>query len=122
MIPQIQSSSRSEAALTRWGRLIVRHRWAAIAVPMLLTAFFVSYLPNLTLDNSTEAFLHPDDPATIRYRAFRDSFGRDDRIIIALAPEDAFSADFLKKLRRSRVGTPIRSVARSGWRIRYSSS
>ncbi len=100
---QPHSTSRSEAALTHWGRFIVRHRWAAITISLLFTAFFVSYLPQLTLDNSTEAFLHPDDPASIRYRAFRDRFDRDDRIILALAPEDAFNVDFLQKLRRFHI-------------------
>ncbi len=92
--------SRSEALLTAWGRLVVRYRWVAIAVPALFTAFFVSFLPQLVLDNSTEAFLRPNDPASVRYRAFRDRFDRDDRIIIALAPDDVFDVTFIQKLHR----------------------
>jgi hypothetical protein len=37
MSTEPQSSSRSEAALTRWGRFIVAHRWVAIAISILLT-------------------------------------------------------------------------------------
>ncbi len=103
MDTQPQPSSRSEAALTNWGRWIIRHRWAAIAVPLLCTIYFVSYLPQLTIDNSTESFLHADDPASILYRSFRDRFDRDDRIIIALAPEDTFGVEFLQKLRRFHI-------------------
>lgn len=103
MSTAFKTGSRTEAALTAWGRLMVRHRWIAIAVPTLLTAFFVSYLPQLVIDNSTESFLHPDDPASIRYRAFRDRFGRDDRIIIALAPDDIFDVQFIHKLHRFHI-------------------
>jgi predicted RND superfamily exporter protein len=91
---------RSEAAFTNWGRFVVRHRWSAIAVSILVTAWCVSWLPQISIDNSTEAFLHPDDPAAVLYRDFRDQFDRDDRIIVALAPEDVFAVDFLEKLRR----------------------
>jgi hypothetical protein len=38
----------------------------------------MSALPQQVLDNSTESFLHPDDPASIQYRAFRDQFDRDE--------------------------------------------
>ncbi|MBW2724081.1 MAG: MMPL family transporter [Deltaproteobacteria bacterium] len=103
MSSEFKTGSRSEVALTRWGRLVVNHRWVAIVVPMLLTAFFVSYLPQLVVDNSTESFLRPNDPASIRYREFRDRFDRDDRIIIALAPDDVFDVAFVKKLRRFHI-------------------
>ncbi|MCP4036169.1 MAG: MMPL family transporter [bacterium] len=96
-------SSRSEAALTTWGRFVVQYRWWAIVLSLLATAVCVSYLPQLVLDNSTEAFLKPEDPASIRYREFRDQFDRDDRVIIALTPENVFEADFLAKLRRFHV-------------------
>ncbi|MBW2401083.1 MAG: Fis family transcriptional regulator, partial [Deltaproteobacteria bacterium] len=92
--------SRTEAAFLNWGRFVVRHRWSSIAVSILVTAWCISWLPQLSIDNSTEGFLHPDDPASVRYRDFRDHFDRDDRIIVALAPEDVFAVDFLEKLRR----------------------
>jgi predicted RND superfamily exporter protein len=91
---------RSEAAFLNWGRFVVRHRWSCIAVSILVTGWCISWLPQLSIDNSTESFLHPDDPASVRYRDFRDRFDRDDRIIVALAPEDVFAVDFLEKLRR----------------------
>lgn len=103
MTTELNTHNRSEAYLTAWGRLIVRNRWAAILIPALLTAFFASYLPQLVLDNSTEGFLHKDDPASIRYRVFRDQFDRDDRIIVALAPADVFDAAFVEKLRRLHI-------------------
>ncbi len=96
-------TSRSEALLTAWGRFVVRHRRWAIALSLLATAWCVSYVPQLVVDNSTESFLRPDDPANIRYRVFRDRFDRDDRVIVAIAPPDVYDAGFLKKLRRLHI-------------------
>lgn len=103
MNPDRKYVSRSEAFLTAWGRFVVRHRWWAIALSLIATAWCVSFLPSLVVDNSTESFLRPDDPANIQYREFRDRFQRDDRIIVAIAPPDVFDAAFLKKLRRLHI-------------------
>ncbi|MCS5618770.1 MAG: hypothetical protein NZ808_02845 [Myxococcota bacterium] len=48
----------------------------------IVTVFCMSALPQRVLDNSTEGFLHPDDPASIQYRAFRDQFDRDGRRVL----------------------------------------
>jgi len=93
------AGSRIEAAFQRWGYFVVRHRWMAIVAPLLLTSYCISWLPQLSIDNSTEAFLLPEDPASVRYREFRDRFDRDDRIIIALSPRDIFDPSFLETLR-----------------------
>ena len=98
-----KNTSRSEALLTTWGRFVISYRWLAITLSLLGTAWCVSYIPQLVMDNSTESFLQPDDPQSIRYRVFRDRFDRDDRIIVAIAPEDVYSAEFLQKLRRLHV-------------------
>jgi predicted RND superfamily exporter protein len=91
--------NRTELAFRRWGVWVVRHRWWAIALPLLLTLYMLTWLPLLVVDNSTEGFLHPDDPTVLRYNEFRDRFDRDDRVIMALAPPDVFDARFLEKLR-----------------------
>ncbi|MFT5444483.1 MAG: hydrophobe/amphiphile efflux-3 (HAE3) family protein [Myxococcota bacterium] len=100
MSVESNAGSRSEALLTRWGQFIIRHRWLAIVLPILSTGYLVSYIPQLKIDNSSEAFLHADAPANIKYREFRDQFDRDDRVIIALAPENVFDVKFIQKLGR----------------------
>jgi len=90
---------RVEDGFERWGHFVVRHRWVALAVSLLLTAFLVSFLPKLEIDNSTESFFTTDDPAVVAYNAFRDQFGRDDKIIIAVAGGDLFDRAFLDRLR-----------------------
>ena len=53
-----------------------------IAAALLLGTFLVSalviaQLPKLTVNNSTDAFLRPDDPIRVVYDDFRRRFGRD---------------------------------------------
>jgi predicted RND superfamily exporter protein len=90
---------RAETALRAWGYFVIRHRWLTLLLSLLVTAVFVSALPGLRIDNSTESDFHPDDPDLVRYNEFRDQFDRDDRVILALTPPQIFSLEFLEKLR-----------------------
>ena len=45
---------------------------------MLLVFALSTQLPALTMDSSTEGFLHKTDPIRIAYDEFRDQFGRDE--------------------------------------------
>lgn len=91
--------SRTERLFERWGRFIVRHKWGASILSFAVTGWLLSFLPGLTVDNSAEAFLLPDDPAVIEYNLFREQFGRDDRLIIAVRAPDLFNREFLERLR-----------------------
>ena len=88
-----------EDGFERWGRIVVRSRWIALVLSLVVTCWLFSYLPSLTVDNSTESFLTTDDPAIVRYNEFREQFGRDDKIIIAVGGGDIFSLEFLERLR-----------------------
>ncbi len=103
---------RSEALFERWGRFVIRHRWPATILSVAVTGWLLSFLPGLTVDNSAEAFLLPDDPAVIEYNAFRDQFGRDDRLILAVRATDLFDLEFLERLRalHQRIETEIPHV------------
>ena len=83
----------------RWGRLMVRRRWLAIASMLALAVGLGAQLPHLDVDNSVEAFLHADDPELIHYNEFRDRFGRDDVTVIAIRPTEVFDLAFLETLR-----------------------
>ncbi len=88
-----------EAGFERWGRFVVRHRIAAVLISFLATGWLISHLPQLEIDNSTESFLTTDAPNVLLYNAFRDQFGRDDKIVIAVDGGDLFSLPFLERLR-----------------------
>jgi hypothetical protein len=88
-----------EAGFEAWGRWIIRHRFVALVSSVVITAALVSLLPGLEVDNSTEAFLLPHDPAVVTYNATRDRFGRDDVILLGVTAPDVFSADYLERIR-----------------------
>ncbi|MBK7947491.1 MAG: MMPL family transporter [Deltaproteobacteria bacterium] len=91
---------RVEQGFERWGRFVIRHRVAAVALSFVATAALLSQLPKLTIDNSPEAMLLDDDPAVVAYDAFREQFGREDRIVVLIDTPDPFAPAFLEKLRR----------------------
>ena len=80
-----------ERGFGRWTRLVLRHRGWAIAASLALAAAAATALPRLHMDNSIEAFLHDDDPVVVALDAFRDRFGRDDWIVVAVRTDDVFS-------------------------------
>ena len=96
---------RAEAAFTRWGHVVVARHWVVLAASLAVVAACMGGLPRVYLDVSFESFLDPDDPARIAYDAFRERFGRDEMILVAVDPGESldergvFRADFLERLR-----------------------
>ena len=91
---------RIETWFERFAAGIFRHRFKALVVMGVLIAALLSQLPKTTIDTSTEGFLHETDPALVAYNAFRDQFGRDEVIIIAIERDSVFELKFLETLRR----------------------
>ena len=89
-----------EIALERFGHLVYRNRLKAIFLILLFFGGLASNLPNLTIDTSSEGFLHEDDPILLTYNEFRDQFGRDEVVVVAINPDDVFNLKFLEKLKR----------------------
>lgn len=92
--------ARIERGFAAWGHWAYRHRWWVIAAVVAVTAAFGTQLPRLTIDTSTEGFLHENDPIRVTYEAFRRRFGRDELILLAIEPPKIFDLEFLEKLRR----------------------
>jgi predicted RND superfamily exporter protein len=90
---------RIERCFESFARLIVGNRLKAILLTALLTAAPLSQLPGITMDTSTEGFLHEDDLTLLQYNAFRKQFGRDEMLIMAVTPPEIFNQNFLHKLR-----------------------
>ncbi len=87
-----------EEAFASFGHLVYRRRLTALLLMLAVLASLASQLPKVTIDTSTEGFLHDDDPALVQYNAFRDQFGRDEMLLIALRPPEVFDLGFLRKL------------------------
>ncbi|MDY6790756.1 MAG: efflux RND transporter permease subunit [Thermodesulfobacteriota bacterium] len=79
-------------------RVIYHHPLKTLFMMLVIIAPIVWQLPKLTIDISTEGFMHKSDPARVDYDTFRDQFGRDELIIVAIRSPEVFQAKFLKKL------------------------
>lgn len=90
---------RIENSFGRFARFAYRNRVKVLLVMMIITAAFVSQLPKVRIDTSTEGFLHENDPDLLSYYEFRDQFGRDEMVIVALKPKNVFDIGFLRTLK-----------------------
>jgi predicted RND superfamily exporter protein len=90
---------RIEAGFDGLARFLIRRRLAVVLVIGAALAVLFTQLPRTTFDTSTEGFFHADDPALLEYNAFRNQYGRDELIVIAVQPPDVFDIAFLGKLK-----------------------
>ncbi len=91
--------NRIEKGFENLGFVIYRKKYlflVMILVPFLILA---SFLPKTTVDTSTEGFLHETDVARVTYNEFRDQFGRDEKIVVAIKTPGIFQFTVLEKLR-----------------------
>lgn len=91
--------NRIELQFAAFARKIYHHRFKTIFLMMIAIGSLLSQLPTIQIDTSTESFLHKTDPALLTYNDFRDQFGRDEVVIVALKPQQVFDVNFLKTLK-----------------------
>ena len=91
--------NRVEKWFENYARIIYYNRIKTILIMFVVIAAIVSQIPKITIDISTEGFLRKTDPTLIEYNAFRDQFGRDELIIIAINSPEIFNKYFLSKLK-----------------------
>jgi len=89
-----------ENLMGRFGAYIHDNPFKILLVLAVLLAFPLSHVPQIKMDTSTEGFMHDDDPVLLTYNKFREQFGRDERIILAIKSDNIFSLDFLTKLKK----------------------
>jgi predicted RND superfamily exporter protein len=99
---QLDWRDRSEKKFEHFSNFIFENRLKTLFAILALITALASNLPNITFDTSTEGFLYEDDPQILAYNDFRNQFGRDEKIIIALKisdkTTDIFERSFLKTL------------------------
>ena len=90
--------TKAENKLESFSDWLYDNATKAILIIVLFVAALGSQLPTLKMDTSTEGFLHKTNPMRIEYDAFRDQFGRDEKLMIAVKTDSIFNLGFLKKL------------------------
>jgi predicted RND superfamily exporter protein len=89
---------RAEEKFHSFSDVIFDNKFKVLFAVLTMVIALASNLPNITFDTSTEGFLYEDDPQILAYNDFRNQFGRDEKIIIAIKTEDVFEPSFLKTL------------------------
>lgn len=92
--------TKTESILEKMGEKIALHPKKIILIVLALSLVFISNLPHITIDTSTEGFLHKQDPALKRYEAFKEQFGQDERIMVVIKTKDLFSFEALERLKK----------------------
>ena len=91
---------KTERKFEDFSDLIFENSKKTIAAILFIVLAFATQLPTLTMDTSTEGFLHKTDPMRVAYDEFRDQFGRDEKLLVAIKTNNVFHLDFLKKLEK----------------------
>ena len=92
------SSNFLSRAFKRWAELTFDHPLIAIVsccIVLIVAALQAQYIG---VDMSTEAMLRKNDPARVAYSEFRQQFGREDAIIIAIASPDGLNQTLLQQI------------------------
>lgn len=92
--------TRIENLFECWTRILIRFKYPAVILILLPTIYISSQIRFLTMDTSNEGMLHPNDPILTLYNSFRNQFGRDDLLVLAIKSDNIFTLDFLKKLQK----------------------
>ena len=91
--------TRMDNAFGAVGRIVYHNRITALLLSLALLLGLGSQLPRLNFNTDTESFFRQGDPALIAYNQFREQFGRDEMIVIAVESSQVFTREFLVKLR-----------------------
>lgn len=89
---------RIEEKFESFSDVIYENKVKVLLTILVMVLALASNIPNITFDTSTEGFLYKDDPQILAYNDFRNQFGRDEKIIIAIKTKDIFQPEFLKTL------------------------
>ena len=92
--------TKTETRLETMGTTITNHPKKIILFMLLLSIFFISNIPKITIDTSTEGFLHKEDPALVRYEKFKEQFGQDEKIMVVVEAKDIFDLKTLTTLKK----------------------
>ncbi len=79
---------------------IYDNRIKVIFFILAIVMALASQMKYLSVDTSTEGFLHEQDPLRLEYDKFKDQFGRDEKVLIAIQSENIFTLEFLSKLNK----------------------
>ena len=84
--------------INSWAHIVTHYPKMVVCMVLLVLAICVSKIPLVEFDTSTRGYLKIDHPSIVSYDEFREDFGRDEFIVLAIEHDNIFSLDFLTKL------------------------
>ncbi len=94
------TTKRIESLFAAQTRMAIKFRYPLLILILAMSFGMATQIRHLTIDTSNEGLLHDEDEILINYNKFRDQFGRDDLLVMAIQSNDIFSVPFLKKLQQ----------------------
>lgn len=92
--------AKIDKRLESMGYFVFNNKYKVLLGILVFVGFLLSNLPKTTVDTSTEGFLHKNDPSRVAYDAFREQYGRDEKLVVAIKTEDIFTFKHLETLRK----------------------
>ncbi len=94
--------NRIESLFASQTRAIIKFHYPILIIILAISFGLASQIRYLTIDTSNEGLLHEDDEILLTYNGFRDQFGRDDLLVMAITSgkKEIFSLEFLEKLQK----------------------
>ena len=84
--------------INSWAHIVTNYPKMVVCMVLLVLAICISKIPLVEFDTSTRGYLKTDHPSIVSYDEFREDFGRDEFIVLAIEHDNIFSLDFLTKL------------------------
>ena len=82
--------------MEKFVNLISSYRWWFVAFTIIVTCIFAFNAKGLKTDNSIEIWLDQGAPALKFYHKFKEDFGNEEFLLIAVNDKNIFSKDGIK--------------------------
>jgi len=99
---------------TSFGSWAVKYRWWTIAVTIFCTISCGAGLRHLTFKKDKQVFFGRQNPQLQAFKAFEDTYTKDENLVIAFAPEDG-------NVFSRRTLTMLEELTEACWKVPYSS-
>lgn len=96
--PDARPAARPEKWLEHYTDWVMRHPWRVLVILALVMLALGSQLRHLQIDTDLEHFIDESTPARQAYNAVKESYGRNDVIIVGVEAPDVLSDDSLQRL------------------------
>ncbi len=91
---------RLEKIFEQFTGWVFDHPWRVVTGIVLLMAFMIIQLPQLTFDVTLEGQFEQDDPTYKNYLEFKQQYGEDSVVMIGIESDNIFTQPFLQRLQQ----------------------